>query len=294
MKGIVLAGGAGTRLYPLTQVVCKQLLPVYDKPMVYYPVATLMQAGIQDILIISTPYDLPIMKKLFGSGEKWGVRLTYEEQKEPKGIAEAFRIGEEFIGGERCALILGDNLFFGTGMTPALDKARERQTGVTMFAYWDSDPDHHGIIEFDDDGNVLSLEEKPGGPKKGWAATGLYFYDTRVVDFAKEVRPSARKAELEITDLNKLYLDDKSLSAERLDQGYRWFDAGTHVSLKRAADHVEKIQRESGAHVGCPEEVAFDQKWIDARQLMALAEPVLNTAYGQHLAKLARTGLEAA
>lgn len=288
MKGIILAGGAGTRLYPLTMVTSKQLLPVYDKPMVYYPLSTLMLAGIQDILLISTPVDLPNFERLLGDGSQYGIHLSYKEQPSPDGLAQAFLIGEEFIGEEPCAMILGDNIFYGNGFGRMLrTAAADAQQGkATVFGYYVNDPERFGIVEFDADGKVISVEEKPEHPKSNYCITGLYFYDKRVVELAKQVRPSAR-GELEITDLNRLYLEDESLKVQLLGRGFAWLDTGTMDSLNDAADFVRMIQQRQGIEISAPEEIAFINHWIDQETLLESAERYGKSPYGRHLRQVA-------
>jgi glucose-1-phosphate thymidylyltransferase len=288
MKGILLAGGSGTRLHPMTLAASKQLLPVYDKPMVYYPLGTLMLAGIKDILLISTPADLPAFKRLLGDGAQFGIRISYAEQPSPDGIAQAFHIGAEWIGGEACALALGDNIIYGHGLVESLKAAAANaQNGqASVFGYRVADPERYGVAEFDADGRVLSIEEKPAKPKSDWAVIGLYFYDKRVTQMARDLKPSAR-GELEITDLNKVYLADGSLRAEQLGRGCAWLDAGTPASLLQAALFVQTVQERQGLQVGCPEEIAFRMGFIDAAALRAQADRLGKTAYGTYLRDLA-------
>jgi glucose-1-phosphate thymidylyltransferase len=285
-KGIVLAGGSGTRLHPLTRAVCKQLLPIYDKPMVYYPISTLMLAGIREILIISTPKDIPLFKDLLGDGSDWGVRFEYAVQETPRGLADAFIVGEKFIGDDKCALVLGDNLYFGHGLSEALIEAAESDAGATVFAYHVHDPERYGVVDFDTDGRAISLEEKPENPQSHWAVTGLYFYDRQVVDMARDLPPSPR-GELEITDVNRLYMAKGQLSVSKLGRGYAWLDTGTHDSLAEATDFIRAIEKRQGQKVGCPEEVAFNKGWISAEQLAAMGAAMGKTDYGQYLMRLA-------
>ena len=288
MKGIILAGGSGTRLYPLTKVTSKQLLPVYDKPMIYYPLSTLMLAGIRDILIISTPQDLPNFIRLLGDGSQYGVRLSYKEQPSPDGLAQAFLIGEEFIGDEPCAMVLGDNIFYGNGFRKLLCEAvANSEAGkATIFGYYVTDPERFGIVEFDADGKVVSVEEKPEIPKSNYCITGLYFYDKRVVEYAKQITPSKR-GELEITDLHRLYLEDGSLEVKLLGRGFAWLDTGTMDSLAEATNFVQMIQKRQGIEISAPEEIAFINGWIDRESLLASAESYGKSPYGEHLKKVA-------
>lgn len=286
MKGIVLAGGSGTRLHPLTRAVCKQLLPIYDKPMVYYPISTLMLAGIRDILIISTPKDIPLFKDLLGDGSDWGVRFDYAVQETPRGLADAFIIGESFIGDDKCALVLGDNLYFGHGLSEALAMAAASDAGATVFAYHVNDPERYGVVEFDAEDRAISLEEKPNRPASNWAVTGLYFYDNQVVDMARALSPSPR-GELEITDINRLYMERGQLSVAKLGRGFAWLDTGTHDSLVEATEFIRAIEKRQGQKIGCPEEVAFAHGWISAEQVKALGEVMGKTDYGRYLIGLA-------
>ncbi|KSB88965.1 glucose-1-phosphate thymidylyltransferase [Caulobacter vibrioides] len=286
MKGIVLAGGSGTRLHPLTRAVCKQLLPIYDKPMVYYPISTLMLAGIREILIISTPKDTPLFKDLLGDGSAWGVRFEYAVQETPRGLADAFIVGKDFIGEDRCALILGDNLYFGHGLSDELARASTSGVGATVFAYHVNDPERYGVVDFDEDGRAVSLEEKPEKPRSHWAVTGLYFYDNQVVDMARDLPPSPR-GEIEITDINRLYLEKGALSVAKLGRGYAWLDTGTHDSLVEATEFIRAIEKRQGQKVGCPEEVAFSKGWIDAKALKDLGRSMGKTEYGRYLVSLA-------
>lgn len=281
-RGIILAGGSGTRLYPLTKVISKQLMPVYDKPMIYYPLAALMLSGIRDILIITTPRDSGNFQELLGDGSQWGLSLSYAVQPSPDGLAQAFIIGEHFIQGEGAALILGDNIFYGGGFSSLVRRAVCEDDGATIFAYYVNDPNRYGIVEFDDKRNAVSIEEKPLHPKSNYAVTGLYFYDGSVTEKAKTLKPSAR-GELEITDLNKLYLQEGNLRVETMGRGYAWLDTGTHESLLQAASYVETIQERQGLKICCPEEIAYQLGYIDQEQLIRLAEPLLKNEYGQYL-----------
>lgn len=296
MKGIVLAGGSGTRLYPITKGVSKQLLPIFDKPMVYYPISVLMLAGIRDILIISTPYDLPGFKRLLGDGSDYGVHFKYAEQPSPDGLAQAFIIGEKFIGNDSVCLVLGDNIFHGSGFTAMLQDAvrtAEEEKKATVFGYWVSDPERYGVAEFDEAGNCLSIEEKPEYPKSNYAVVGLYFYPNKVVEVAKNIKPSAR-GELEITTVNQQFLDDKELKVQTLGRGFAWLDTGTHDSLSEASTYIEVIEKRQGLKVACLEGIAYRKGWIDSKKMRELAKPMLKNPYGQYLLKVieevARTG----
>lgn len=285
-KGIILAGGSGTRLYPITKSISKQLVPVYDKPMIYYPLTTLMLAGIRDILVITTPHEQDSFRSLLGNGEQWGIHLSYAVQLSPDGLAQAFLIGEKFIGSDSCALVLGDNIFYGYGFSKTLQQAAQQDVGATVFAYWVKDPERYGVVEFDVDGRAISLEEKPESPRSHYAVTGLYFYDQRVVDFAKSLKPSVR-GELEITDLNRLYLEQDALRVETLGRGYAWLDTGTHDSLLQASNYIATIQERQGLMVACPEEIAYRMGYISRNELVALGDVMKKNGYGKYLLQLA-------
>ncbi len=289
-RGIILAGGSGTRLYPLTQSISKQLLPVYDKPMIYYPLSVLMLAGIREVLIINTPHEQALFRALLGDGSQWGMRIEYAVQPSPDGLAQAYLIGAEFVDGNPSCLVLGDNIFHGHGLTEVLKRADERQHGATVFGYWVSDPERYGVAEFDADRRVIGLEEKPLKPRSNYAVTGLYFYDGRASELAATLKPSAR-GELEITDLNRCYLDEGDLHLEQLGRGYAWLDTGTHQSLLEASNFIETIEARQGLRVCCPEEIAWQNGWIDAADLQRLAAPLAKNGYGQYLLSLVERGV---
>ena len=291
MKGIILAGGSGSRLYPISMVVSKQLLPVYDKPMIYYPLSVLLLADIRDILVISTPYDLPLYKKLLGDGSQWGVSFSYAEQPRPEGLAQAFIIGREFIGNENVCMILGDNIFYGHGMTGLLNNAKSRKEGATVFGYRVKDPQRYGVVDFDESGMAINIEEKPEKPKSNFAVTGLYFYDNQVIDIAAGLKPSPR-GELEITDVNTAYLKMGKLHVEKFGRGIAWLDTGTHKSLMQASNYIETIENRQGLKVACIEEIVYRKGYIDAAQIEKLAQPLLKNSYGRYLTDMLKLGIE--
>jgi glucose-1-phosphate thymidylyltransferase len=288
-KGIILAGGSGTRLYPITQAISKQLLPVYDKPMIYYPLSTLMLAGIREVLVINTPHEQALFRQLLGDGSQWGMRIDYAVQPSPDGLAQAFLIGADFVAGDPSCLVLGDNIFYGHGFSEQLRRAANQVDGATVFGYWVRDPERYGVAEFDDEGRVIGLEEKPAQPRSNYAVTGLYFYDGRASEFAAGLKPSPR-GELEITDLNRCYLAEGSLRLEKLGRGYAWLDTGTHESLLQASNFIETIEQRQGLRVCCPEEIAFNNGWIDAEALQRLARPLMKNGYGAYLLQVLEHG----